>query len=248
MVKVALAIAGLTTVASVVAALVLSARSSTDALVALGAATSTALAWGGGILAAVPASFQAFQSDRKNGLRALLLARGTTTKEYARGRVGGLALVLFAIAGGGTLVSGGAAFLLASHLGGAARALEGLGASLVYAAAFAVVVAPMSLAALGTRSRGGGYVLLGLLLVLPEMAEPWTSALVPAGWGELLSLPSALAALRASLPPEGFDPVRLTRSAFVLAAFGALCFAFLRAEIASLDNAAGPGDDAEARA
>ncbi len=100
----------------------------------------------------------------------------------------------------------------------------------------------MSLAALGTRSRGGGYVRLTVLLVLPEMAERWTSALVPTGWGELLSVPTALAALRASLPPESFDPARLARAAFVLAAFGALCFAFLRAEVASLDGTAGDRD------
>jgi len=235
MVKIALVVTALTTLGAFGAAVVLSGRGAAETLVQLGAATSTALAWGAGILVAVPASLQALRDDRRSGVRALLIARGASTATYARGRVLGLALVLLGVVGGGTLVSGGSAFLLASRIGVAARALEGLVASLVYAAAFALVVAPMSLAALGARSRATGYARFLVLLLLPELLKPWTSELVPAGWGELLSVPSALSALRASLPPQAFDPARLARAAFVLAGFAALCFAFVLAEIAALD-------------
>ncbi len=243
MVKIALAIAALTVLGGLGAALTLASRGAGNALVQVSAATSTALAWGAGTLIAVPASLHAFREDRASGVRALLAARGASAATYAQGRVAGLALVLFAVVGGGTLMSGGAAFLLASRLGVAGHAFEELLGSLLYAAAFALVVAPLSLAALGARSRGGGYLVFLALLVLPEMIQPWTSALVPAGWGELLSVPSALGALRAALPAQALDLARLTRAAFVLAAFAALAFALVRGEIAALD-----GQEPEARA
>ena len=235
MVKIALVVMAATTLGAFAAAVALAQRGAGGSLPDLAAAASTTLAWGAGVLVAVPASMQAFRADRSSGVRALLRARGASTSAYARGRVLGLALVLLAVVGGGTLVSGLAAMLLATRLGVATHALQGLIASLAYAAAFAVVVAPMSLAALGTRSRGGGYLRFLALLVVPELLEPWTSGLVPAGWGDLLSVPSALTALRASLLPPGIDAARLARAVFVLAAFAALAYALVRAEIAALD-------------
>jgi hypothetical protein len=238
MVKIALVVAAATVLGGVATAIVLSARGggATGALGQLGAATSTLLAWGAGILIAVPASLHAFHDDRRNGIRALLRARGASTATYARGRVLGLAVVLLAVVGGGTLASGGAAVLLASRAGVAARALGELVASLTYAAAFAIVVSPMALAAFGTRSAGRGYLrFFAVLLVLPELLKPWTSELVPRGWGELLSVPSALSALRAAALPQAFDLARFARAGFVLAAFGALCFAYMLAELVALD-------------
>ena len=235
MVKLALVVMGATVLGAFGAAVALSVRGAAGALVELAAATSSTLAWGAGILVAVPASLHAFRDDRRSGVRALLVARGASAAVYARGRVIGLAIVLFAVVGGGTLVSGGAAVLLASRAGVAAHALEGLVAALVYAAAFAIVVAPMALAALGARSTGRGYARFIVLLVVPELLKPWTSDLVPAGWGELLSVPSALAGLRGALLPQAFDVARGARAGFVLAAFAALCFAFVLAEIAGID-------------
>jgi len=243
MVKIALAIAALTTLGGCIGALVLSGRGSGDALVALGAAMSSALAWGAGILIAIPASLDALRDDRKSGIRALLLARGASTMTYVRGRVLGLAIVLMAVVGGGTLLSGGLAFLLASRVGTTARAFEGLVASLVYAAAFALVVAPLALATLGSRSRVGGYSRFLAIILLPELVESWTSALVPPSWGELLSVPSALGALRAALTPESLDPARFARAAFVLFVVAVLSFAFVQTEIASLDSAPRDAED-----
>ncbi|MGO8998863.1 MAG: hypothetical protein ACLQVI_36525 [Polyangiaceae bacterium] len=235
MVKIALALMGLTVLGALVTAVVLSGREAGGALVQLGAASSTALAWGAGVLLAMPASLEAFRDDRRNGIRALLRARGASTTAYAQGRVLGLALVLFVVVGGGTLVSGGAAFLLASRLGVAAHALGGLAAALVYAAAYALVVAPMSLAALGGRRRTGGFFRFAAVVLVPVFLERWTSSLVPAGWGDVLSLPAALNALRAALLTPGIDVARLARAAIVLAAFAALCFVLVLAEISALD-------------
>jgi hypothetical protein len=245
MVKIAIVLMALTVLWAFGSAVVLTGREAGVALAQIGAASSTLLAWGAGVFVAVPASMQAFRNDRASGIRALLRTRGTSTAAYAQGRVLGLAVVLFAVVGGGTLISGGAAFLLASHLGVAAHAIEGLAAALVYCAAYAVVVAPMSLAALGARSRPGGFLRFLAIVVGPMLIESWTSSLVPAGWGDLLSLPSALGALRASLLPSSFDPARLARAALVLAAFASLSFVFVLAEIAALDaDQAGEGDEA----
>jgi hypothetical protein len=203
------------------------------------------MAWGAGHLVATAGAGRALREDRTSGLRALVRSRGVSQIGYARGRVLGLAVLLFAVVGGGTLVSGAAAILLSSHLGAAARAVQTLVAALVYAAAFALVVAPMALAALGARSRPGGFLRFSGILVLPVLIQSWTSSLVPAIWGDLLSVPSAMDALRASLLPPGLDGARLARAALALAAFGAVAFVVLLAEIAALDSA--PLGDEEAR-
>jgi hypothetical protein len=206
------------------------------------AATSTAMAWGAGVLVAFAAALRAFRLDRSRGIRALFVARGVTLADYARGRTLGLALVVLGLVGGATLLCGGIALLTAPTPLASTRTAAGLAASLVYGAAFAVVIAPLSLAALGGRTRAGGYVGLLLLLVVPELAERWTSQLVPEAWADLLSVPSALAALRSAIAPD-LDVPRLARAACVLALFAALCYALARTEIARVD-----AEDEEARA
>jgi hypothetical protein len=75
------------------------------------------------------------------------------------------------------------------------------------------------------------------ILVLPMLIQSWTSSLVPAVWEDLLSVPSAMDALRASLLPPGLDGARLARAALALAAFGAVAVVVVLAEIAALDSA-----------
>jgi hypothetical protein len=240
MVKIAAGIQVLTTLGALVVAGVLASRGASESLVSVAPATSTALAWGGGILLAVPASLGAFVGDRASGIRSLLRVHGASPGAYARGRVLGLALVLFLTVGSGTLIAGGAAALLASsasHQGVGPRAAQALVAALVHALAFAAVVAPLSLASLGAHARGGGYARFLALLIVPELLEPWTSHLVPVGWGALLSVPSALSALRSSLLPPGIDAAMLGRSVFVLTVFAATCLAIVGAEIRRIDDA-----------
>jgi hypothetical protein len=104
----------------------------------------------------------------------------------------------------------------------------------VYGVAFSAVIAPLALAALGGRTRAGGYAGLLVLLVLPEVAERWTSRLVPEAWRGMLSVPSALDALRSALAPD-LDLARFVRAAFVLALFGGISYAIARSEIARVD-------------
>src|SRR5947199_7910282 len=154
MVKIAFGVAAMTVLGAIAAALAL-ARSAAPRppLAELASAASSALAWGAGILVAFAAAAQALRRDAQDGVRALVRARGGSIAAYARGRVIGLAIVLAIVVGGGTLVSGAIAVLVAARFGAAASATQGLIASFAYAIAFAIVIAPLSLAALGARNR-----------------------------------------------------------------------------------------------
>jgi hypothetical protein len=113
--------------------------------------------------------------------------------------------------------------------------------SFAYALGYALVVAPMAMASLGARSRQGGFLRLWAVLLLPVWLLPWTSGLVPAAWGDLLSVPSALSALRTSLASPGALDVGLAaRSLLALAAFAALSFGVVLAELKAID--AGPDE------
>ena len=59
------------------------------------------------------------------------------------------------------------------------------------------------MACLATSSRVGGYLTLLAVVVVPELLSPWTSALLPRGWGALTSIPAALDAVRAAAGSTG---------------------------------------------
>jgi hypothetical protein len=237
MVKLAFGVGGIAALVAVIVAFALArGPDPSPPLAQLASATSSAMAWSAGILVAFASAAQGLRRDRLEGVRALVRARGGSVATYARGRVLGLAVVLALVVGGGTLVSGVVGVLVAARLGAAGAAAQGLVAALAYGVAFAFVIAPLSFAALGARTRAQGYLGLLLLLAVPEVLEPWSSGLVPHGWGDLLSVPSALAALRAALMPPGIDVARFARAACVLAAFAAVCFVLVRAEIARVDH------------
>jgi hypothetical protein len=181
-------------------------------------AASRAIAWSGGVVLAFGAALRAVRRDRDEGVLALARARGATPADYARGRVAGLSVLLAAAVGGATLVAGVAATCAAASTGSVAAVARSSAAALAYALAFAATVGPVSMAALAGRSRAGGYLTLLAVLVVPELAAPWTSALLPSGWHELTSIPAALEAVRAAvmLPPGA--GARLARAAAGLAA------------------------------
>lgn len=198
---------------------------------------SSALAWGGGFLHAFSASVHAFRRDRSDGIRDLLSSRTTTPRAYLVARVGGLALLLVAVVGGGTLVTGLASSVAATSVGSVAKTLQATLAALAFAVAFSVVVAPLALAALGARSRMGGYLFLLGVVVLPEILVGAASAVLPPGVAELLAIPAALDALRASLAPGSLDPFRFGRALLALVAWGALAVLFVQRDVVHLDRA-----------
>jgi hypothetical protein len=171
------------------------ARHGGNGAVRLPTVASEAVAWSAGTTFAVGAALRAFDRDRDQGVLSLVLARGATAGEYVRGRVGGLVLVLAAAVGGATLV---AVLAAASAAGDLSAALRQGFAAMVYAVAFSLTLGPVAMAALGVRSRAGGYVVLLAVLVLPELISPWTGLLLPHGWHELTSIPAMLDAVRAA--------------------------------------------------
>ena len=210
--KVSLGLAGLAAFASVIAALEVRGR---PGVLALPSVAAPAIAWLVGATLAFGASFQALRRDRDEGVLALARARGVAPGAYVRGRVGGLALVLLVSVGGATLVAGFAATAASvPH----AAALRPAIAGLVYAVIFAVTFAPLALAALGTGTRSSGYMVLLAILIVPELLSPWTRAVLPAGWGELTSIPAALEAVRVGVETGGGAALHAARALVGLAA------------------------------
>jgi hypothetical protein len=225
---IAIAVAILTVLGALVVTLTLARRGGSAPLDQVPAVTASALGWGAGVLLAFAAAAHALERDKEAGLLSLLRARGATLGAYLWARVGGLALLLAAVCVGGTLLVGCVAVLVASRAGLLLRTLHGTGAALVYAAAFSATLAALGMAALGARSRAGGYVFLLAVLVIPELLSPMTQALLPAGWSDLASIPDALQGLRAGLMPGGTDVWRATKAAFALALVVTACVALVR--------------------
>jgi hypothetical protein len=93
--------------------------------------------------------------------------------------------------------------------------LKSTAATIPYAIAFGAVLAPLSAATLGSRSRSRGYLVFLAILVLPELAQDSLDTL-PERWRPLFGLPSALGTLRESLTPAHFDAVLAGEAAAVI--------------------------------
>jgi hypothetical protein len=189
---------------------------------------SEVIAWSGGMTLAFGAALRALRRDREEGLFVLARMRGVRAVDYVRGRVGGIVALLAVAVGGGTLMAGFAATAAAPDATAAVRASA---AGLAYALAFAATLGTMSIAALGARTRTGGYIALLAVLAVPELLAPWTSALLPAGWRELTSIPAALAAVRAGIGSPSGAGVHTARALATLAAVVAASLAVVFARV-----------------
>lgn len=225
---VAIVIAAITVLVCLV--LAAATRSSGQALERLPMATAWLLAWGAGILLAFSAAARALHRDRDEGIIDLLATHGHARTSYVMARVAALALVLFVMVGGGALVVGIACTLLAIGPHRVPGVLQGVLASSIYAIGFSAMVSPIAFAALGARSRAGGYLWLAAVLVVPAAFASLLSRLVPEGWGELVSVPGVLDALRSATAPPGFDPLALVRAVVVMSMVTAIALAIVRAE------------------
>jgi hypothetical protein len=193
---------------------------------------SMALTWGAGTTLAFGGAFRALRHDRERGVIALARARGVGLLPYSSARVGGLVAILAVAMGGCTLVTGLAATAVAGpQIHAVARSSV---AAFVYALAFAVTLGPLAMATLGGRSRAGGYLGLLAVLVVPEIAAPWTAGLLPKGWREVTSIPAALEAVRAGVQSPGSAVLHGARAAVVLMAVGLASLLVVHARV-SLD-------------
>jgi hypothetical protein len=191
-----------------------------------------AIAWGAGVTLAFGAALQAIRRDRVDGVVALARARGVGAADYVRGRVGGLVAILAVSVGGGALAAGIAATSVAHPALPVARSTAG---ALAYSLAFAATLGPVALATLGARSRGGGYAALLLVVVLPEVLSPWTSALLPHGWRELTSIPAALDAIGSGVVSPYHAAMHMARALAMLAAVIGASLVVVAAQFLRLD-------------
>jgi hypothetical protein len=192
-------------------------------------------AWLFGVTLAFGASLRAIAHDEEEGVLALARARGVPEAYYALGRVGGLILLLALSVGGPTLVAALAATAVAKERLAVGR--ESLAAS-AYALAFALVIGPVAVAAVGSGNRAGGYLILVAILALPELAAPWTAALLPPGWHELTSIPAALDAVRAGVASPSTAGLALVRAAAGLAAVVAASLVVVQARVRHIQRKA----------
>lgn len=213
--------------AAIVASVAMARRGGSAALLPM--LTAEGIAWCAGVTLAFGASLRAIDRDREQGVLALVRARGVSAGTYVRGRVGGLVLVLAAVVGGATFVTGLAATSVGGASWGAVRAWAG---ALAYAIAFAATLGPVAMASLGTGSRAAGYLTLLSVLVLPELVAPWTSLLLPRGWHELTSIPAALDAIRAGVSAPIDSGARGARAFAALAAVVAVSVVVVGARLA----------------
>ncbi len=201
----------------------------TSTLAELPALASMGFTWGAGTTLAFGGALRALRLDRERGVIALARARGVSTARYSGGRVGGLVAILALAMGGGTLVAGLAATAVAgAEVHTVARASV---AAFVYALAFAITLGPLAMAALGGRSRGGGYLALLAVLVLPELLAPWTGVLLPKGWRELTSIPAALEAVRSGVQSAGPAVLHAARAVIALVAVVAASLLLVHARV-----------------
>jgi hypothetical protein len=233
LVRASLAMAALGALGSIAAAV---ATRGTPALSSVPGIASMAFAWGAGTTLAFGCALRAIRLDREHGVVALARARGVGASAYSGGRVGGLVVVLLVAVGGGTLIAGLAATAVA---GGAAHTVvRASAAALVFALVFALTMGPVAMAALGGRTRGGAYLALLGVLVLPEVLAPWTQRLLPDGWHELTSIPAALEAVRAGVLSPGPASLHAARAMVALLAVVAASLLVVRTQV--------PGDPGDA--
>jgi len=204
---------------------------------ALPAIAAHAIAWGAGVTVAFGGALHAVRRDRAEGVVALARARGAGAADYVRGRVGGLVVVIALSVAGGTLVAGIAATSFAHPALAPARATVG---ALAYSLAFAATLGPVALAALGARSRGGGYAALLAVVVLPELISPWTSALLPHGWSEVTSIPAALEAVGRGVVSPAHAGMHLARAFAMLAAIIGASLVVVAAQVSRVDASDAP--------
>lgn len=234
--SISLIVCALTILLASIVAIAFGARGGDAPAYAVPIVTSSAVAWGGGILLAFSASASALRRDRTEGVHALFLARTTSTRGYILARVGGLAALLALVVAGGTGLTGMFAVFASIRLDAIPRTAQASAAAVAYGLAFACVVAPVAFAALGARARVSGYLFLLFILLAPELVTSMLDKSLPAELLEVCAIPSALAALRASIAPGTVDLLRFVRAVVALAIFSGIALVWIRRDLSRLER------------
>ncbi|GAC1526565.1 MAG: hypothetical protein NVS3B10_24870 [Polyangiales bacterium] len=234
---VSIAICASTTLALSLIAGVLSGRGPQSPAHDVPILASSALAWGGGFLLAFAAAAHALRKDRAEGLRELFVARTMTLGGYLLARVGGLAALIALCVAGGTAICGLVGIAGAARASGVPAMVHATGAAVVFSLAFSAVVAPVAFAAVGARSRLGGYVFLIAIVAIPELVVGLMGSSLPSSVADVLSIPSALGALRTSLAPGTVDLSRTMRALIALSLVASFAMFLVRRDAILVERA-----------
>jgi hypothetical protein len=225
-----------TTIALALVTVLLSSRGPQSPAHEVPLLASSALAWGGGFLLAFAAAAHALRRDRADGIRELFVSRTGSLRGYLFARVGGLAALMAICVAGGTLLCGVVGIAGASRAVSVPRMIQATGAGIVFSIAFSAVIAPIAFAALGARSRIGGYLFLLAVVTLPEVVVTTMGSALPSVIADVLSIPSALAALRTALAPGSLDLARAVRAIVALSLFVAFAMFLVRRDAILVDQ------------
>ncbi len=193
------------------------------------------VAWSAGISVAFGGALLALRGDLDQGVIALVRMRGVGLPAYVRGRIWGLTVLIALTVGAAVLGVGFTTILEAPDRLAATREAA---AALTYACAFAITMGPLAMAALGTGNRLVGYLCLLAVIALPELLAGWTEPLLPSGWRELTSIPSALAAVAAGVRSGAQSSWPMVRASAGLAAVVAASLAAVWARLAQAEAGA----------
>lgn len=194
-----------------------------EALVFLPLLSAKAMLWGPGILTVVICSLHAWRRDREEGVADLAVRSGHAAPLYYRARTWVLAGWLLGV----QVLAGMLLFavLVGTNASTAQVLLRGSVPAAAYAIVGSVLLALLGSVCLGPRTRPGGYLLLALLLFVPESLSRWTAGLLGQ---DMTSLPALLHAVALSLGPSQHDAARFARAALVLLLVFGLLVAWLR--------------------
>lgn len=228
----------LTAIVVAIVTIVLVAKNTTTApLHDMPIVASSAIAWGGGFTLAFASAAHALRKDRTEGLFHLVVDRTLSLRGYVVARACGLSLLLALVVAGGTAFCGLVAIIASARISAVPKTLQATVAAIVFSLAFAAIVGPVSLAALGARSRIGGYLFLIGVMVLPELLVGMLAHGLPESVTELFTVPSALGALRSALAPGSFDPLRFVRALAAVTVMAFLATLVVRRDIRLLIHA-----------
>lgn len=226
-----------TTLVGALITLILAARGPSAPAQDVPLVLSSALAWGGGFMLAFAVAVHALRRDRSEGVRELFVSRTSSLRGYLLARIGGLGLLVALCVAGGTLFCGLVGLASAARVASVPRMLQSTFAGVAFSLAFSAVIAPLAFAALGARSRIGGYLFLVAVVMLPEAIVSMMGSSLPESIGDVLSIPSALSALRSALAPGTVDLWRAARAAVALSVVAAVAMMLVRREAVAVGAA-----------
>jgi hypothetical protein len=193
--------------------------------------TACATAWGPGSVLALSAAAGALRKDRTDGIFDLVVSRTLSVRRYVLARILGVALVLFGLVAGASAFVGIVALLASSDAPEVMLTMRSLVASLAFAAAYSLVIAAVTLALSGFRTRGAGVARFVAVVVGPTLLFEGPLSDMGGVFATLLPLPSALASVHRALASSGPMKAGLLLGATVVLAtyFGAAWWAITRA-------------------